>query len=147
MGDNVMYWRHELNIGDEMIVDPPPVELSAHGDKVCPWQRTWMEGLKKLHDCNIYVKSSEPGDYENAPPNGYSFREKYLNFDRFANHHKNMQRDSFDAAYALRDGERATSILDWERRIFLQVAATNNLKIVHLKDGVSEEKKNEAPVW
>merc|ERR1712216_515656 len=77
MGDNVMFWRSELKIGNEMIVNPPPVEHNAYGDKICPWRRTWMEGLQKLHDCNIYVKSSEPGDYNGAPPTGYSFREKY----------------------------------------------------------------------
>ena len=145
--DNVMYWRDELNIGDNMIVDPPPVEHNADGDKICPWQRTWMEGLQQLRDCNIYVKSSEPGDYEGAPPDGYSFKEKYMNFGRFEDHRKNMQRDSFDAAYALPDGQRATSILDWERRIFLQVAATNDLKILHIEDGSTDSTKEEAPEW
>ena len=57
-----------------------------------------------------------------------------------------MRRDSFDAAYALPKGQRATSILDWERRIFLQVAATNNLKIVHIADGDTWKTKG-APEW
>merc|ERR1712100_972560 len=35
---------------------------------------------------------------------------------------------------------------DWERRIFLQVAATNNLKIVHIEDGSTDDKKK-APGW
>merc|ERR1712232_331990 len=154
--DNVMYYRDKLGIGDEMIVDPPDVE-HVNGDKICPWQRTWMEGLQKLHNREIFVKSSEPRGHSNysnpswqtnyAPPAGYSFKDKYLNFKRFADHRENMRRDSFDAAYALPEGERATSILDWERRIFIQVAATNNLKIVHLKDGVSHAKKDEAPEW
>ena len=154
-----MYFRDQLNIDDEMIVDPPDVE-HVNGDKICPWQRTWMEGLQKLHNREIFVKSSEPRGHSNyegtvgvfkqeqfAPPAGYSFKDKYLNFKRFADHRENMRRDSFDASYALPEGERATSILDWERRIFIQVAATNNLKIVHLKDGFRDQKKDEAPEW
>ena len=140
-----MYFRDQLNIDDEMIVDPPDVE-HVNGDKICPWQRTWMEGLQKLHNRKIFVKSSEPGNYDGAPPAGYSFKEKYLKFDRFADHRENMHRDSFDAAYALPPGQRATSILDWERRIFIQVAKTNNLTIVHLQDGNSKDKKA-APEW
>ena len=152
--DRVMVYRLRLGITDEMIVDPPPVE-HIDGEKQCPWQRTWMEGLQRLHSRKIFVKSSEPRGHSNykgqpeeyAPPAGYSFKEKYLNHKRFADHRKNMQRDSFDAAYALPDGQRATSILDWERRIFLQVAATNNLTIVHIKDGSSMYEKDVAPEW
>ena len=144
--DNVLFWRDELGISDDMIVDPPAVK-HVDGHKICPWQRTWMEGLQKLHNRKIFVKSSEPGNYNGAPPAGYSFKEKYLKFDRFADHRENMHRDSFDAAYALPPGQRATSILDWERRIFIQVAATNNLTIVHIEDGRSDETKDAVPEW
>ena len=92
-----------------------------------------MDPLLKLRNCNIYVKSSTPEG--GRTKKGYSFKEKFLNFARFADHDENMRRDSFDAAYGLPEGERAVSILDWERRIFLQVAKTNNLTIVHVKDG------------
>ena len=95
-----------------------------------------MDPLLKLRNCNIYVKSSTP---EGRTKKGYSFKEKFLNFARFADHDENMRRDSFDAAYGLPEGERAVSILDWERRIFLQVAKTNNLTIVHVKDGDTAE--------
>ena len=142
----MLYWRNELGISDDMIVDPPAVE-HVDGHKICPWQRTWMEGLQKLHNRKIFVKSSEPGNYPGAPPAGYSFKEKYLKFDRFADHRENMHRDSFDAAYALPPGRRATSILDWERRIFIQVAATNNLTIVHIEDGRSYKTKDAVPEW
>ena len=129
--DDIMIYRRQLGIGDNMIREPPAVEITEHG-KICPWQRTWMEPLLELRDCNINVKiSTEEGDTES----GYSFKEKFLNFARFADHDENMRRDSFDAALFLPKGERAVSIMDWERRIFLQVAKTNNLTIVHVKDG------------
>ena len=133
--DDIMQYRAELGMGDSMITEPPAVEITEeHGkkQKLCPWQRTWMEPLLKLRNCNIYVKSTTP---EGNTKKGYSFKEKFLNFARFADHDENMRRDSFDAAYGLPEGERAVSILDWERRIFLQVAKTNNLTIVHVKDG------------
>ena len=134
--DDIMAYRAELGMGDSMITEPPAVEITEeHGkkQKLCPWQRTWMEPLLELRDCNIYVKSSTPEGGNTKK--GYSFKEKFLNFARFADHDENMRRDSFDAAYGLPEGERAVSILDWERRIFLQVAKTNNLTIVHVKDG------------
>ena len=135
--DDIMYWRHKLGIGDNMIREPPAVEITEHG-KICPWQRTWMEPLLELRDCNIYVKiSTEWGDwgFRIGQEKGYSFKEKFLNFARFADHDENMRRDSFDAALFLPKGERAVSIMDWERRIFLQVAKTNNLTIRYIKDG------------
>ena len=140
--DDIMLYRAELGMGDSMITEPPAVEITEeHGkkQKLCPWQKTWMDPLLKLRNCNIYVKSSTPegpDSFLGAPTKkGYSFKEKFLNFARFADHDENMRRDSFDAAYGLPEGERAVSILDWERRIFLLVAKTNNLTIVHVKDG------------
>ena len=134
--DHIMAYRAALGMGDSMITEPPAVEITEeHGkkQKLCPWQKTWMDPLLKLRNCNIYVKSSTPEG--GRTKKGYSFKEKFLNFARFADHDENMRRDSFDAAYGLPEGERAVSILDWERRIFLQVAKTNNLTIVHVKDG------------
>ena len=138
--DDIMYYRAELGMGDSMITEPPAVEITEeHGkkQKLCPWQKTWMDPLLKLRNCNIYVKSSTPEGGNTKK--GYSFKEKFLNFARFADHDENMRRDSFDAAYGLPEGERAVSILDWERRIFLQVAKTNNLTIVHVKDGFTAD--------
>ena len=138
--DDIMIWRAELGMGDSMITEPPAVEITEeHGkkQKLCPWQKTWMDPLLKLRNCNIYVKSTTPEGGNTKK--GYSFKEKFLNFARFADHDENMRRDSFDAAYGLPEGERAVSILDWERRIFLQVAKTNNLTIVHVKDGMTAQ--------
>ena len=146
--DDIMAVRAWLGMGDSMITEPPAVEITEeHGKKLklCPWQRTWMDPLLKLRNCNIYVKSSTPEGGTNGTggwkitKKGYSFKEKFLNFARFADHDENMRRDSFDAAYGLPEGERAVSILDWERRIFLLVAKTNNLTIVHVKDGMTAE--------
>ena len=145
--DNIMFRRHHLGIRDEMIIDPPPVEM-VDSDKSCPWQRTWMEGLQQLHDRKIYVKSSETGDPEVQDKGGPSY------FNGSAYVQKTGKRDdvtSFedryaDHWYALPKGERATSILDWERRIFLQVAPTNKLTIVHIQDGIKSDTKV-APVW
>ena len=104
-----------------------------------------MEPLLELRNCNINVKiSTEAGD---TWPKGYSFKEKFLNFARFADHDENMRRDSFDAALFLPKGERAVSIMDWERRIFLQVAKTNNLTIRYIQDGETPGTQLEAPEW
>ena len=143
--DDIMRCRDFLGMDDSMITEPPAVEITEeHGkkQKLCPWQKTWLDPLLKLRNCNIYVKSSTPeGDRYGIihQKKGYSFKEKFLNFARFADHDENMRRDSFDAACGLPEGERAVSILDWERRIFLLVAKTNNLTIVHVKDGMTPE--------
>ena len=148
--DDIMGRRHQLGIGDNMIREPPAVEITEHG-KICPWQRTWMEPLLELRNCNINVKiSTEEGRYGNGEKytkSGYSFKEKFLNFARFADHDENMRRDSFDAALFLPKGERAVSIMDWERRIFLQVAKTNNLTIRYIQDGETPGTQLEAPEW
>ena len=147
--DDIMYVRNELGIGDNMIREPPAVEITEHG-KICPWQRTWMEPLLELRNCNINVKiSTEEGDKDGniRQEKGYSFKEKFLNFARFADHDENMRRDSFDAALFLPKGERAVSIMDWERRIFLQVAKTNNLTIRYIKDGETWFCQRETPEW
>ena len=148
--DNIMFFRHDLGIGDNMIREPPAVEITEHG-KICPWQRTWMEPLLELRNCNINVKiSTEEGDETGRTwqEKGYSFKEKFLNFARFADHDENMRRDSFDAALFLPKGERAVSIMDWERRIFLQVAKTNNLTIgipIGIRDGSTFRTQLKAP--
>jgi len=153
--DNILTKLSELDITEDMIQDPPPVTISnADGEvkKICPWQEAWMQPLKQLYNRKIYVKSSETGKgsddqkYFGQRTDGTSFQDKFLNFERYADHEENMRRDSFDAGYALAEGERATSILDWERRIFLQLAKTNNLTIVHLADGLWGGEK-EAPAW
>merc|ERR1711865_1211318 len=64
-----------------------------------------------------------------------SFLEKFVNFERYASHAENMRRDYFDAGCLLPEGERAHSILDWERRVFFLAAERNNLTIVHVKEG------------
>ena len=103
-----------------------------------------MDPLLELRDCNIYVKiSTEEGNTQS----GYSFKEKFLNFARFADHDENMRRDSFDAALFLPKGERAVSIMDWERRIFLQVAKTNNLTIRYIQDGATRQTTTVTPEW
>merc|ERR550514_1996429 len=99
-----------------------------------------MKPLTQLYNRKIFVKSSEPSSFPHKGK-GTSFKDKFLNFQRYVDHEQNMRRDSFDAAYALAEGERATSILDWERRIFLQFAKANNLTIVHLKDEFDSEEK------
>ena len=149
--DQIMQWRHKLGIGDNMIREPPAVEITEHG-KICPWQRTWMEPLLELRNCFINVKiSTEAGRTQfgvfGCTEKGYSFKEKFLNFARFADHDENMRRDSFDAALFLPKGERAVSIMDWERRIFLQVAKTNNLTIRYIKDGSWAVTRRKAPGW
>ena len=80
--DDIMYYRTELGIGDSMITEPATVEFIC-SCKICPWQRNWMEPLLELRNCNIYVKSSTP---EGNTKKGYSFKEKFLNFARFADH-------------------------------------------------------------
>ena len=142
--DDIMSWRAQLGMGDSMITEPPAVEITEHG-KTCPWQKTWMDPLLKLRNCNIYVKSSTPEGGNTKK--GYSFKEKFLNFARFADHDENMRRDSFDAALFLPKGERAVSIMDWERRIFLQVAKTNNLTIRYIKDGNTAITTTQTPEW
>ena len=147
--DDIMGYRHDLGIGDNMIREPPAVEITEHG-KICPWQRTWMEPLLELRNCRIFVKISTEGRNftgEIGQKKGYSFKEKFLNFARFADHDENMRRDSFDAALFLPKGERAVSIMDWERRIFLQVAKTNNLTIRYINDGYSAETHTRTPEW
>ena len=141
--DQIMADRDQLGIGDNMIREPPAVEITEHG-KICPWQRTWMEPLLELRNCNINVKISTE---EGVTKSGYSFKEKFLNFARFADHDENMRRDSFDAALFLPKGERAVSIMDWERRIFLQVAKTNNLTIRYIADGPTNATTTNTPEW
>ena len=145
--DEIMAFRHDLGIGDNMIREPPAVEITEHG-KICPWQRTWMEPLLELRNCNINVKiTTWREDGHASQEKGYSFKEKFLNFARFADHDENMRRDSFDAALFLPKGERAVSIMDWERRIFLQVAKTNNLTIRYIKDGNTAITTTQTPEW
>jgi hypothetical protein len=51
--------------------------------------------------------------------------------------------------YALAEGERSTSILDWERRQLLRVGEQNGLLITFLKDGVQMNSafEMEKPAW
>ena len=151
--DNIMCYRAELGIGDAMITEPPAVEMDEEHGKKCLWQEAWAKPLFRLHDCKIFVKSSTPYDehikWDTTHPSycgwatddprrkdGWSsFMEKFVNFERYASHAENMRRDYFDAGCLLPEGERAHSILDWERRVFLLAAARNNLTIVHVKEG------------
>jgi len=155
--DSIMLLRAALGIGDAMITEPPAVEMDEEHGKTCPWQVTWAAPMFRLHDCKIFVKSSTPYDehikWDTTHPgrdprfliNGgkdprrkddwSSFMSKFLNFERYASHAENMRRDYFDAGCLLPEGERAHSILDWERRVFFLAAERNNLTIVHVKEG------------
>jgi hypothetical protein len=96
-----------------------------------------------------------------SPCCGTSFEEKFLDasFTTREDFEKRCRRDCFDPSYALQgfpgddnegsqrheeegqeehlEGERATSILDWERRQLLRVAVKNRLLITFLKDGAA----------
>ena len=117
----LLYLRKELGITVSMLTDVPPVETGPNGEKICPWQRVWLDGLRSLRDREVYVMSTD------------LFKTKFDNHARYADHEENMRRDSFDAGQDLPDGERALSIMDWERRQLLIVAAENNLTIIHLE--------------
>jgi len=159
--DNIMRFRANLGIGDAMITEPPAVEMDEEHGKKCLWQVTWAAPMFRLHDCKIFVKSSTPYDehikwddthpsftYDSSDDDDEdprrkddwsSFMSKFLNFERYASHAENMRRDYFDAGCLLPEGERAHSILDWERRVFLLAAERNNLTIVHVKEGSTHE--------
>ena len=135
--ENILYllWlRMELGITASMLTDVPPVEIGPNGEKICPWQKVWLDGLRSLRDREVYVMSTD------------LFKTKFDNHARYADHEENMRRDSFDAGQDLPDGERALSIMDWERRQLLIVAAENNLTIVHL-EGDYTKTETAWPIW
>ena len=97
---------------------------------------------RHIYDEHIKWDTTHPGYHRNvkdADPrrkdDWSSFMSKFLNFERYASHAENMRRDYFDAGCLLPEGERAHSILDWERRVFFLAAERNNLTIVHVKEG------------
>ena len=126
--------RKELGITDSMLTDVPPVETGPNGEKICPWQKVWLDGLRSLRDREVYVMSTD------------LFKTKFDNHARYADREENMRRGSFDAGQDLPDGERALSIMDWERRQLLIVAAENNLTIVHL-EGTWTKEETAWPIW
>merc|ERR1719424_1035017 len=130
----LLWMRKQLGITDSMLTDVPPVETGPNGEKICPWQKKWLDGLKSLKNREVYVMSTD------------LFKTKFDNHARYADHEENMRRDSFDAGQDLPDGERALSIMDWERRQLLIVAAQNNLTIVHVK-GDDNKIVTAWPIW
>ena len=110
-----------------MVTDVPPTVTTAGGQKFCPWQQVWLDGLKALHHREVYVMSLS----------SEKFKSKFENHALFLDHDENMRACSFDAGYDLPDPERAVSIMDWERRQLLRVAAANNLTILHLTNSPS----------
>jgi hypothetical protein len=128
--------RRKLAISDSMLTDPPEkgdeshAMFKTHGTAWCAWQEVWLLGLRSLQTRDVYVMSSE------------RFKEKFAT----AVTKEECERNCFDPEYELPAGECATSILDWERRQFLQVAQKNGLNIVHLEATPSTAVKG-LPSW
>merc|ERR1712232_581458 len=101
--------------------------FSSHGPDWVAWQEVWLESLRKLRDRDVVIVADS-----------INFKEKFLTpSDDFTN-----ARNHFDAKYELSEGERATNILDWERRHICTCADQNKLRIVFIneyKQGYNEE--------
>ena len=125
----LLYQRKELGIVADMLRDVPKKGdpnmkmTETHGDKWVAWQEVWLTGLKALQNRKVYVMSVKNPYKEEHP-----FRLKFQ--DRTSD--ERTAKNCFDPAYGLPAGERAFSILDWERRQIIQTARTNVLEIVHL---------------
>ena len=100
------------------------------------WQEVWLLGLLGLpRGSKIYVVNPEGEGNRDTCSN--DFKAKFQDASKFATE---AQRDAvcFDPCFELADDERATTIMDWERRQFVRVAALNGLQIVHSVEGEDE---------
>merc|ERR1712217_525325 len=96
------------------------------------WQEVWLQGLKSLQHRDVYVFAFGGGWDD--------FKQKFLEQTTDETNAKNC----FDARYEL-EGERASSILDWERRQLLKVAAEKSLTVKYIT--VDETVVTEPPEW
>jgi len=80
----------------------------------------WLEGLRRLTDRDVFVVVESE-----------IFKGKF----QTATDDNENTKNYFDARYELPDGERASCILDWERRQVSIYATQKNLHIVFLKSG------------
>merc|ERR1712232_383337 len=97
--------------------------FQTHGEAWVAWQEVWLEGLRSLHDREVFVVAESP-----------AFKAK---FQRATDDEENTA-NCFDPRYALPQGERATCILDWERRQIAIAADQRNLKIVYKSTGYED---------
>lgn len=143
-----------LGIKDENIVDVPAPKIGASGQKFVPWQEAWLTPLEKWRDRNIYVYPTA-----GSRTAGEDFRSKFENRWLYEDHEGNIKRDSMDLGFRIECkkngtphtfnqrcdcGERAFSLLDWERRQFMRLCKSNNLK---LKATNGEGGVEDPPIW
>merc|ERR1712007_132379 len=104
---------------------------TTHGPDWVAWQEAWLNGLKERHDEKVFAVTGS--DYD-------VFQKKFEHETSDAENRKNC----FDPEYEL-EGERAKSILDWERRQLFKVAKLNNLEVVC--KGVCPARTVDRPEW
>ena len=106
---------------------PHPVAAGAWSCCVracCPPQ-VWLKGLLALAPgTTIWAIATEPESHGG----GGHFKRKLLDTAAWASDEQ-CNAASFDPCYRLPDGDRASSILDWEARIFAMVAKDNGLVV------------------
>jgi len=104
--------------------DPQRKMTATHGPSWVAWQEVWLQGLLNLpRGSKIFVVIAE------------DFEVKFIDMDRKFTDDASCRRCCFDPTYELPAGERAKSILDWERRQFILAAKQNSLTIVHSYHG------------
>ena len=104
------------------------------------WQEAWLLGLLALPSgSKIYVINPDGDGWHCAG----DFKAKFEDASKFATVAQ-CQAVCFDPCYELPAGERAATIMDWERRQFVRVAALNGLQIVSSAKGKDQ---GALPAW
>merc|ERR1712107_56094 len=99
---------------------------------------------ESLHSRDVYVFIIADGT--DGGSDNFCFKNKFLERTSDELNAKNC----FDPSYNLPSGERASSILDWERKQLLRVAASNSLTINYVYTNKLESElilKSEPPNW
>ena len=129
--------RDGFNIMDVMSKNPPAKGdtlykmYQTHGEDWVAWQDVWLEDLRGLRDREVVIVAESE-----------TFKDK----SQRATPDDENQTNCFDARYELPEGERASCILDWERRQVAMCATQNALQIVYVKKSIYVEKVGN-PAW